>query len=178
MSNRVGQQLGNYRLVSLLGQGGFADVYLAEHIHLGTRAAIKILNTHLTSDSVEHFRSEAHTVARLIHPHIIRVLDFGVEENIPYLAMDYAPNGSIRQHHPRGIRLPLDTVISYVKQVATALQYAHEKKLIHRDVKPENLLLGEHHKVLLGDFGIALIVQSTQYQSIQEIIGTAPYMAP
>jgi serine/threonine protein kinase/uncharacterized membrane protein len=178
MSNRVGQQLGNYRLASLLGQGGFAGVYLAEHIHLGTRAAIKVLNAHLTSDSVEHFRSEARTVARLTHPHIIRVLDFGVEENIPYLAMDYAPNGSIRQHHPKGIRLPLDTIVSYVKQVATALQYAHEKKLIHRDVKPENLLLGEHHQVLLGDFGIALIVQSTQYQSMQEIIGTAPYMAP
>jgi serine/threonine protein kinase len=161
MSDRVGQQFGNYRLDSLFGQGGFADVYLAEHIHLGTRAAIKVLNTHLTSDSVEHFRAEARTVARLIHPHIIRVLDFGVEENIPYLAMDYAPNGSIRQHYPKGVHLPLDIIISYVKQVATALQYAHEKKLVHRDIKPENLLLGEHNQILLSDFGIALIVQST-----------------
>src|SRR5579872_3279809 len=101
MFDRVGQRLGNYRLVSLLGQGGFADVYLAEHIHLGTKTAIKVLNTHLTNDNIENFRSEARTVAHLIHPHIIRILDFGVEKNTPYLAMDYAPNGSIRQHYPR-----------------------------------------------------------------------------
>src|SRR5216684_6519913 len=92
--------------------------------------------------------------------------------------MDYAPNGSIRQHHPKGIRLPLDIIISHVKQVASALQYTHEKRLIHRDIKPENLLLGEHNQILLSDFGIALIVQSTQYQSVQDVIGTASYMAP
>ena len=79
----------------------------------------------------------------------MRVFDFGVEDDIPYLVMDYAPNGSLRQHHPKGIRLPLDTIIYYVKQVAAALQYAHEKKLIHRDIKPENMLLGENLQVLL-----------------------------
>jgi eukaryotic-like serine/threonine-protein kinase len=149
MADRVGQQFGNYRLLRLLGQGGFADVYLAEHIHLETQAAVKVLSMRLTNDNVEQFRAEARTVARLIHPHIVRVLDFGVEQGTPYLAMDYAPNGSLRQHYPKGTRLSLDTIVSHIKQVAEALQYAHEKKLIHRDIKPENMLLGENQEVLL-----------------------------
>jgi eukaryotic-like serine/threonine-protein kinase len=175
---RIGQQLGKYRLVRLLGQGGFADVYLAEHIHLETFAAVKVLSTRLTGDNVEHFRTEARTVAHLVHPHIVRVLDFGVEDNIPYLAMDYAPNGTLRQRHPKGTKLQLGIIVSYVKQVAEALAYAHERRLIHRDIKPENMLLGDNDQVLLSDFGIALISQSTRYQNTQEVIGTAAYMAP
>src|SRR5438270_268489 len=106
MPDRIGQKLGNYRLIRLLGQGGFADVYLAEHIHLGTPAAIKVLSIRLSSDNMEHFRTEARTIARLVHPHIVRVLDFGLEDNTPYLVMDYAANGTLRQSHPKGSRLP------------------------------------------------------------------------
>ena len=178
MVDRVGEQFGNYRLVQLLGQGGFADVYLAEHIHLEIQAAVKVLSIRLTSDNVEQFRTEARTVARLIHPHIVRVLDFGVEGTTPYLAMDYAPHGTLRHRHPKGTRLPLTSIVSYVKQVAEALQYAHDKKLIHRDIKPENMLLEENSQILLSDFGIALVAQSTRYQNTQEVIGTAAYMAP
>src|SRR5215472_8344919 len=127
MADRVGQQLGNYQLLSLLGEGGFAEVYLGEHIHLGTQAAIKVLYTQLTSDNVDRFRTEARTIAHLIHPHIIRVLEFGVEGKTPFLVMDYAPNGTLRQHHPKGTRLPLDTIVSYVKQIAETLQYAHDE---------------------------------------------------
>jgi serine/threonine protein kinase len=79
MVDRVGQQLGNYRLVRLLGQGGFAEVYLGEHIYLDTQAAIKVLQTQLAREDIEQFRLEARTIARLEHPHIVRVLDFGVE---------------------------------------------------------------------------------------------------
>src|SRR5438445_1652174 len=140
MADRVGQQLGNYQLLRLLGEGGFAEVYLGEHIHLGTQAAIKVLHTQLASDDMERFRAEARTIAHLIHPHIVRVLEFGIEGKTPFLVMDYAPHGTLRQRHPKGTRLPLETVVNYTKQVAEALQYAHEKKLIHRDIKPENLL--------------------------------------
>src|SRR5215469_3151312 len=176
MADRVGQQLGNYQLLSLLGEGGFAEVYLGEHIHLGTQAAIKVLYTQLTSDSVDRFRTEARTIAHLIHPHIIRVLEFGVEGKTPFLVMDYAPNGTLRQHHPKGTRLPLDTIVSYVKQIAETLQYAHDEKLIHRDVKPENMLLGLRDDILLSDFGIALVAQSSRYQSAEAVAGTMAYM--
>ncbi len=142
MSERVGQQLGNYRLQHLIGRGSFAEVYLGEHLHLSTRAAIKVLHTQLTSEDREHFYTEARTMARLAHPHIVRVLDFDVEDGIPFLVMEYAPNGTLRQRHPKGTKVPLEIVVSYVKQLAEALRYLHEQKLIHRDVKPESMLLG------------------------------------
>ncbi len=178
MPDKVGQQLGNYRLIRLLGEGGFAKVYLGEHIFLSTQAAIKVLDTPLTSDNVEWFRTEARTIARLVHPNIVRVLDYGVDTMTPFLVLDYAPNGSLRQQYPRGERVPLPTIISSVKQVAEALQYAHDEKLIHRDVKPENMLLGKHKEVLLSDFGLALIAQSTRYQNVQNVAGTFSYIAP
>jgi serine/threonine protein kinase len=113
-----------------------------------------------------------------VHPHIVRILDFDVEEGVPFLVMDYAPNGSLRQQHPKGTLLPLDTVVSYLKQVAAALQYAHDQQLIHRDIKPENMLLGRNHDILLSDFGLAIIAQSTHSKSAQETAGTIAYMAP
>lgn len=92
--------------------------------------------------------------------------------------MDYAVNGTLRQHHPKGIRLPPSSIVPYVKQVAEALQYAHDEKLIHRDIKPENMLLGRRNEILLSDFGIALVAQSSRYQNTQDVIGTASSMAP
>ncbi len=178
MTERVGQQLGNYRLIRLLGEGGFAEVYLGEHIHLGTQAAIKVLHTQLAKEDIETFRNEARTIARLEHPNIVRVLDFGLEGSTPYLVMSYAVNGTLRQRHPKGTRLPLVTIVSYVKQLADALQYAHDEKLIHRDIKPENMLVGKRQEVLLSDFGIAVMAQSSRYQNPQDMAGTITYMAP
>lgn len=178
MPDRIGQQLGNYRLKSLLGHGGFAEVYLGEHIFLKTQAAIKILLTQLSDEDMDDFLKESRTIASLSHPHIVRVLEFGVEANIPFLVMDLAPNGSLRQRYPKNSRLELLTVASYVKQIAEGLQYAHDQKVIHRDIKPENLLLGKRGEVLVGDFGIALLGQSSRYQSTQNVVGTVAYMSP
>ncbi len=178
MTSYVAQQLGNYRVMRHLGRGGFADVYLGVHIHLKTQAAIKVLHTELTSSDVEKFRAEARTIARLEHPHIVRVLDFGIDGSTPFLVMTYAPNGTLRQHHPGGTNLPLATVVGYVRQLAEALQYAHQHKLIHRDIKPENMLLGRHNEVLLSDFGFALIAQSSHSQQKDAMAGTIAYMAP
>src|SRR5450432_818166 len=174
----VGQHVGNYRLVQLLGTGGFAEVYLGMHVHLNTHVAVKLLHTRLANEDVEDFRREAQMIAKLMHPNIIRVLDFGVEANTPYLVMDYAPDGTLRQRHPKGSIIAPQLVIGYVRQIAEALQHAHELRLIHRDVKPENMLLGRNNEVLLSDFGIALAAQSSQYQSTQNIAGTISYMAP
>jgi len=176
----IGSTLGNYRLVRLLGRGGYAEVYLGEHLRLGTQAAIKVLHTHLADhDDTNSFLAEARTVAGLEHPHIIRVLDFDVQQDgTAFLVMSYAANGNLRMRHPRGSQLSLQTTLEYVKQIADALQYAHNQRVIHRDLKPENMLLGKNDDLLLSDFGIALIAQSSRVQRTQEIIGTAPYMAP
>src|SRR5690348_11419450 len=133
---RVGQQLGNYRLLRLLGRGAFAEVYLGEHVHLGTQAAIKVLYAKVDHEGMEAFRAEARTIASLEHASIVRVLDFGVEGNTPFLVMSFAPGGTLRMRYPRGTRLPLAAVVSYVQQISSALQYAHERRLVHRDVKP------------------------------------------
>src|SRR5256884_1624071 len=178
VADRLGQQFGNYRLVSLLGQGGYAEVYLGQHVRFKQQAAIKIVHVHLSGQEVEHFQQEAETIATLAHPSIVRVFDFDVQEGIPFLVMDYAPNGSLRQRYPKGKLVPLPQIVSYVKQVAAALQYAHERKFIHRDVKPENMLLGRQQEVLLSDFGLAALAHSSGSLSTKEAAGTLPYMAP
>src|SRR5438128_1171415 len=177
MLDRVGQQLGNYRLLQPIGQGGFADVYLGEHVYLNTQAAIKVLQMRLSDEDKRSFLEEARTIAHLKHPQIVRILEYDVAEGIPFLIMEYASNGTLRQLYPKGTALPPMVVGSYVKQIAAALQYAHNQKLIHRDVKPENMLLGHQHEVLLSDFGLAVIVQSSR-DRLQTVAGTVTYMAP
>ena len=124
MVEYIGQKLGNYRLVKLLGRGGFADVYLGEHIYLQTPAAIKVLQMRLTDEALGKFLAEARTIARFSHPNIVSVLEFGIENATPFLVMSYAPYGSLRERHPRGSLLLRAMIVSYVEQVATALQYA------------------------------------------------------
>lgn len=174
----AGPCLGNYRLIRLLGRGGFADVYLGEHLRLGTQAAIKLLSTRLTDRDREQFLAEARTIAHLEHPHVIRILDFAVEQDVPFLVMSYAPNGTLRQRYPKGTRLALETLLTYLQQAADALQSAHDARLIHRDIKPENMLLGRQNEMLLSDFGIAVVAHNSRSQSTEEVIGTLCYMAP
>src|SRR5207302_6859712 len=116
---------------------------------------MKVLRTHLASEDITPVRDEARLIARLTHPHIVRVLDFAVQDGTPFLVMEYAPGGTLRTRYPKEARLPLDIIVSYVTQVASALQYAHDQRLLHRDIKPENMLLNAQHEVLLSDFGLA-----------------------
>ena len=178
MVDRVGQQLGNYRIVSLLGRGSFAEVYLGEHVYLHTRAAIKVMFTQLSKDDMALFLTEARTLAQLIHPNIVRVLDFGVDSSIPFLVLDYAPNGTLRERHPKRTQLPISTIVLYMKQLAGALQYAHEARLIHRDIKPENMLVGRNTEVLLSDFGLAVMARGSFSLATQGVAGSVGYIAP
>ncbi|TMD66507.1 MAG: serine/threonine protein kinase, partial [Chloroflexi bacterium] len=179
MLERVGQQLGNYHISRLLGTGVFADVYLGEHLYLNTPAVMKVVRAPLDAHAQDSFLTEARHLSRLIHPHIIRVLEFGMQGQVPYLVMDYAPGGNLRQQHPAGTVVSLATVVSYITAVASALQYAHDHHLLHRDLKPENLLLGAKHEVLLSGFGLALLASSTDDAlRVRERFGTLAYMAP
>lgn len=177
---RVGQHIAQYRLVRLLGSGELADVYLAEDIQHHTPVAIKVLHTQLNDNEIQQFLAQTSLLAQLQHPHIVRILDYGVEHDEPYLVMEYAPHGSLRQHHPRGSRLPLATIVHYVNHIAAALHYVHDQNLIHRDIKPHNMLLGTNHEILLSDFGIAILSQSMGYrrQTVQDFEGTILYAAP
>ncbi len=178
MEDHLERQFGNYQLTRLLARGGFAEVYLGQHIYLKNQAALKILLRQPTGDDLQSFLKEARTVVNLIHPNIVRVLEFGVEDENAFLVMDYAPNGSLRQCYPKGVPLPLFLITAYIKQTASALHYAHEQRVIHRDIKPENLLLGRNNEILVSDFGIAVFAHSSLSESTQQIIGTVAYMAP
>jgi WD40 repeat protein len=179
MPDRVGQQIGNYRLVKLLGKGGFAEVYLGQHMRLASKqAAIKIL--HLFDVDIRKFQEEAETTERLVHPHIVRLLDFDIEQGTPFLVLDFAPGGSLRARHPKGSVVPLATVGKYLKELAPALQHAHDKHILHRDIKPDNILIGRQGELLLSDFGIAVLSQTgrTSLEASYGIGGTPYYMAP
>jgi serine/threonine protein kinase len=178
MAYITGHQLGNYRLIRHLGRGAFADVYLGEHLYLKSEAALKVPRISPKEEEMERFLKEAQTLVGLRHPNIVRVLEFGVEGDIPFLVIDYAPDGTVRTQYPKGSRLSLTTTVAWIKQVAAALQYAHNRGIIHRDVKPENILLDFDQHILLSDFGLALFAPSAELLSTQEGVGTAPYMSP
>jgi serine/threonine protein kinase len=178
MPDRSGEQFGKYRLVRLLGSGGFAEVYLGQHIKLNTFAAIKVLHTRLSTKELEAFEREAQTIANLRHPSIVHVLDYDAQGNIPFLVMEHAAEGTMRQFHARGSRLSLPLVVKYIKQIADALQYAHNQKIIHRDVKPANMLIMSKDTIMLSDFGLAVIAHSERSWRVQDKAGTALYMAP
>src|SRR5436853_1952493 len=118
----------------------------------------------------------------LTNRHIVRVLDFAIEDDLPFLVMEYLPGGTLRELHPVGTCLPLTTIMPYVQQVASALQYAHDQRLIHRDIKPENMLLTAREDVVLTDFGLAMLAAYSRSGSTQAmepaVAGTTAYLAP
>lgn len=171
-------RLGNYRLIRSLGSGTFGEIYLGEHLYLRTRAAIKVLRMQMGGNQLPGFLKEAQLIANLKHRHIVPVLEFGVQDNlVPFLAMEYAPNGTLRTLCRRGPPLQLVGVVPYITQAAGALQHAHEHRIIHHDVKPENMLLNQDKEVLLSDFGLAKLVTLDTARSMA-ISGSPAYIAP
>lgn len=176
---RIGQLCGNYRLVKPLGRGGFGAVYLGTHQYLGTEAAIKILHTRRVGRERQQFLAEARIAARLVHPHVNRVLDFGFNaDDVPFLVLDHAHYGSLRALHPAGRTLSLNNVIYYAEQIADGLHFIHQRGLIHQDIKPENLLIGQNYQVKISDFGIAIAARDARASASSSIAGTPQYMAP
>ncbi len=173
-----GQRLGNYLALYMLGMGSFANVYLGRHIYLKTEVAIKILFERLDMDATERFLLEARFLSGQEHPHIVRMYDADVVNGVAYLTMDYVPAGTLRALHPAGGALPLSTIVGYVRQIASALMYAHERRFMHRNLKPENVLVGEGGRLLLSDFGITLPARGTDIASVQAGGETLAYMAP
>ncbi|GLV60400.1 hypothetical protein KDH_72200 [Dictyobacter sp. S3.2.2.5] len=175
MTDLVGQQLKQYRLTHHYSQGALADVYLAEHIRSQRQTIIKIKRTPLAEGESKVFLQEAARIARLAHPHIVPVLDFGMQQDgRPFVIQRYTPDGSLRTRYSGGVTIHIDVLVDYVDQITTALQYAHQKGYIHGNLKPGNIMRTKD-KVLLADFSLTAITGGTEKLDQLE---TALYAAP
>ncbi len=178
----IGKQIGNYLLTKMLGDGAFGRVYLAEHCFLSRSiVAIKILkSTYLDADEEKKaFFDEAKCLDILKHRHILPILDAGIHEDRPYMVVEYASKGSLRDHiaSQRPARLPMREALLILSQTGQALQYVHRYNIVHRDLKPANILFNDREEALLADFGIAVqLKEGTDHA--KNIVGTFPYMAP
>ncbi|HEU5103500.1 MAG TPA: protein kinase, partial [Roseiflexaceae bacterium] len=180
MVDLAGRNLGPYRLIEQLGVGGMATIYRAYHAAMDRYVAIKVLPRHLASDPTfrARFEQEARTIARLEHRHILPVYDAGEDHGISYLVMRFSEGGTLNDLIGAG-RLTFERAVRLVSQVGEALACAHQRGVIHRDVKPANVLLSRDGDALLTDFGIAKLMEgSLQITGDGSLIGTPAYMAP
>src|SRR6476659_4032002 len=182
MDTLVGHRLGKYQIESLIGRGGMAAVYRAHDTVLNRSVAIKVLDPALAIDpkAVERFKREAVTAANLEHPSIVRVFDVQQAGNLYYIAMRFVHGTTLREILRDNGPLPLDAIVNIIKPVASALHHAHQNGVIHRDVKPGNILVEPDGTVLLTDFGIARAADATQsaLTATGQVMGTADYLAP
>ncbi len=180
MAWQAGEQVGPYQILSQLGQGGMATVYKAYHAQLDRTVAIKVMHQMLQDDEtfVARFKREAQIVARLDHPHIVPVYDFNEHEKQPYLVMKYVPGVTLKQRLMKKGPLPLNEILSVITAVGSALSYAHSKGVLHRDVKPSNIVLDDDVPYLT-DFGLARIAEAGEStMSADMVLGTPHYISP
>ena len=170
---------GRYRILRRLGVGGMANVYLAEDGELDRRVAIKILNDRYATDDlfVERFRREAKSAAALSHPNIVSIYDRGEAEGTYYIAMEVIEGRSLKELIRANGRLRPAQAVSYTRQILSALRFAHRSGIIHRDIKPHNILVGPEERLKVTDFGIAR-AGASQMTEAGSIMGTAQYLSP
>lgn len=174
-----GYTFGQYLIGEEIGRGGMATVYRAEQTSIGRTVAIKVMPHHFLHDPsfLERFRREVQVIARLQHPRILPIYDYGQYEGMPYIVMAYMPGGTLAGRIANG-PMALDLIVKIVDQVAEALDHAHANGVIHRDFKPSNVLLDANDNAHLADFGIAKINEATMELTGSAIVGTPAYMAP
>ena len=181
MSNLVGTLFNDrYQVLEVLGSGGTSVVYKAKDILLNRLVTIKILREQFARDEkfVSRFRNEAQAVARLSHPNIVSIYDVAFAEGVHYLIMEYVEGGSLKEYIDQHGPLPVDETLDIFHQLLNALQHAHENNVIHRDIKPHNILLDVKHNVRVTDFGPAVTTTNLTNQTNNDVMGSVYYMSP
>jgi serine/threonine protein kinase/tetratricopeptide (TPR) repeat protein len=179
MTTLIGQELGGYRIISQVGKGGMATVYKAFQASLDRFVAVKVMPPFYAQEDetfIKRFKREAQSIAKLRHPNILLVIDFGEHDGLIYIVMEFVDAGTLTER--LGKPMPFDEAAKIIEQVASALEYAHMQGLVHRDVKPSNILLPKPDWPLLTDFGLAKIVGGSQLTLTGTIAGTPAYMSP
>ena len=173
------KMISHYQIIGEAGRGGMATVYLAQDTRIDRQVAIKVLPAYFVHDPQfrTRFQQEAQTVVKFSHPHIVPVYEFGVESDEPYLVMAYMPGGTLADRIAKG-PIPLDEAIDILTPIASALDYAHAKGVVHRDLKPGNILFDDSGAAQLTDFGVVKLAEATQSFTGSAIIGTPAYMSP
>jgi tRNA A-37 threonylcarbamoyl transferase component Bud32 len=181
MSTLVGMQLnGRYRLDAQIGSGGMSTVYRAFDSVLERRVAVKLMHREIAADTdqLERFRREARAVAQLSHPHIVGVIDAGEEDGRPYIVFEYVEGETLKDRIRRMGRLPVDEAIAYAIEISRALGAAHARHIVHRDVKPQNVLIDEEGSAKVTDFGIARSLDEEGLTADGRVLGTTDYVSP
>lgn len=185
MASWIGKSLGRYQIVDLLGEGGMASVYRAYDTRLGRYVALKVMRPAVGPDSalLRRFELEARALAQLSHPAVVRVLDYGEQDGQPYLVLEFIPSGTLKDRLSAGGGRPEPwrEAVSFLLPIARALEAAHQRGIIHRDVKPGNILIAENGQPMLSDFGIAKTLENDVTPELTGVgmrLGTPEYMSP
>jgi chitinase len=180
MFDLIGRRLGQYEIIGQLGAGGMATVYHARQLNIKREVAIKVIKADLAAnpDFIKRFEREAEAIASLSHPHILKLFDYGQEDNLVYLVMELLTGGTLEKMIQSG-PLPVEKTVEIISQIASALDYAHQQGIVHRDLKPQNVLLDQQGNAFLSDFGIAKLVGATSALTQSgAALGTPTYMSP
>ena len=171
---------GRYKIISVLGEGGMANVYLAEDIILQRKVAVKVLRLNLQKDpqTIQRFQREALSTSELSHPHIVSILDVGTEGDCHYLVMDYVDAPDLEEYIQRNNPIPLPKVINIMDQILSAVALAHKHNVIHRDLKPQNILMDKKGNIKIVDFGIAIALNQSTMTQTNTAMGSVHYMSP
>jgi serine/threonine-protein kinase len=169
-----------YRLDEQIGSGGMSTVYRAYDPTLERWVAIKLMHRDISEDpaQLERFRREARAVARLNHPHVVTVIDFGEDDGTPYIVLEFVEGETLKQRIRRSGRLPVAEAVAYAIEIGRALQAAHAERLVHRDVKPQNVLIDAEGRAKVTDFGIARSLETSGLTATGRVLGTTDYVAP
>ncbi|MFV1949251.1 MAG: protein kinase [Anaerolineales bacterium] len=184
MASLIGKEIGKYRITERIGRGGMAEVYEGIHTHLDRKVAVKVLHSHLLEggDFVARFKREAKAVANLLHPNIVQVYDFDIQDDLIFMVMQYIEGVNLHtklaEAGKKGQRLPVKLIASIISDIAGALDYAHSRGMLHRDIKPSNIMIDQDNKAYLTDFGIAKLLDDPKFTATGQLIGTPAYMSP
>ncbi len=177
----IGRRInGRYKLIQMVGGGGMANVYLARDMILDRDVALKILRMDFNNDEefIKRFNREAQSATSLAHPNIVSIYDVGEEDSIYYIVMEYVDGFTLKQYIQKYYPIPVDEALDIMRQITAAISHAHHNGIIHRDIKPQNILIDKEGTVKITDFGIALALSATNITQTNAVLGSVHYLSP